>query len=457
MKSARARDPRLRAGAIHTMLGKHGGMLSVCVRRGWETATISLRSIRCQREIASILGDLAGMDAVSITHGSTVAASRRFRVPIVRFAHALARFAAAGAGTPHSEAARRIFDAMAAHPEIVGEPGASARRCRAQRASRSLPRRARRILCGGLAGRFRTRCVRARGQAAAGDSRSRDFAVTEALFQLGILNTGGLEQMAPFHSARCAIMRHDRGAHDVDDGALVRACREIIAARAPCSKPSRRRLVSRSRMRPRGTGRPPRRAHPKGDSVGLPRRPAARSARARRDFDGHRTVRERGSFVSNRCPPSRDHRIRRNDKAHAPLRSGSRITGASTAGTHHCKNNNLSASSSRRRGRDRRPHRVVGPGVRSGQSTSSVVCSAIAPAPCSNTRSPFLRIVRGMASMSVSPSTSAANTPKETLPSFEMSAWETLLLRRCTERNSIHERSDGDQIEVPIAVHIVFR
>jgi L-asparaginase II len=36
-------------------------------------------------------------------------------------------------------------------------------------------------------------------KSASGDSRGRDFAVTEALFQLGLLDDAGLERLGRFH------------------------------------------------------------------------------------------------------------------------------------------------------------------------------------------------------------------------------------------------------------------
>jgi L-asparaginase II len=88
---------------------------------------------------------------------------------------------------------------MTSHPEIVGGTG---------RFCTELPRAAQRPLLAkaGAEGFYVVawredsgRGVALVAKSAAGDSRSRDFAVTEALYQLGILDRAGLEKMAPFH------------------------------------------------------------------------------------------------------------------------------------------------------------------------------------------------------------------------------------------------------------------
>jgi L-asparaginase II len=186
--------------AIHNNCsGKHGGMLSVCVRRGWDPATYLSPEHPLQREIAGILCEFTGMDAGALTYGVDGCGVPTFRVPMVRFAHGLARYARGSDDVPHAVAARRLFDAMTAHPEIVGGTG---------RFCTELPRAARRPLLAkaGAEGFYAVawredsgRGVALVAKSAAGDSRSRDFAVTEALYQLGVLDRAGLEKMAPFH------------------------------------------------------------------------------------------------------------------------------------------------------------------------------------------------------------------------------------------------------------------
>lgn len=189
-----------KASAIHNNCsGKHGGMLSVCVRRAWDTATYLSPEHPLQREIAGILCEFTGVNAAELTHGVDGCGVPTFRVPMVRYAHGLARYAHASEDLPHASAARRLFEAMTSHPEIVGGTG---------RFCTELPRAAQRPLLAkaGAEGFYVVawredsgRGVALVAKSAAGDSRSRDFAVTEALYQLGILDRAGLEKMAPFH------------------------------------------------------------------------------------------------------------------------------------------------------------------------------------------------------------------------------------------------------------------
>ncbi len=187
--------------------GKHGGMLSTCVHEGWDTASYLAPEHPLQRRIAGTLAELADLEASAIPFGVDGCGVPTFRAPIVAFARALARFAGAGAGrtthpsmAPHSGASARLFDAMTVHPELVGGTG---RFCTA------LPRAAGRPLLAkaGAEGFYAVawreeggRGVALAAKAAAGDSRSRDFAVTEALYQMGVLDRAALERMAPFHS-----------------------------------------------------------------------------------------------------------------------------------------------------------------------------------------------------------------------------------------------------------------
>jgi L-asparaginase II len=181
--------------------GKHAGMLAACAHRGWDVAGYWKPDHPLQREILAALGELADVDPDTIEHGVDGCGVPAFRMPAVRFAHALARFAATnGAARRHAGAAARLFAAMTAHPELVGGSG---------RFCTELPRAARRPLLAkaGAEGFYAVawreepgRGVALAAKAAAGDSRSRDFAVTEALRQLGILDADGVERLAPFHS-----------------------------------------------------------------------------------------------------------------------------------------------------------------------------------------------------------------------------------------------------------------
>jgi L-asparaginase II len=158
--------------------------------------------------IARLLAELADLNAENIPYGIDGCGVPTFRVPMAAFARALARFAGCGAGraahpamAAHRGACTRIFDAMTSHPELVGGTG---RFCTELSRAAGRPLLAKAGAEGFYAAAWRD--DRGRGnalaaKAASGDSRSRDFAVTEALYQCGVLDRGGLEKLASFHAA----------------------------------------------------------------------------------------------------------------------------------------------------------------------------------------------------------------------------------------------------------------
>ena len=180
--------------------GKHAGMLAACARSGWEPATYWQPDHPLQKRIVGILGALSDVDPDTITHGVDGCGLPTFRLPVERFALALARFAAAsGPAAPHRAAVHRLFDAMHDHPEVVGGTG---------RFCTEVPRAVNRPVIAkggaegfyGVAWREGDRGVALAAKAAGGDERGRDFAVAEALRQLGLLDGSGLERLSPFHS-----------------------------------------------------------------------------------------------------------------------------------------------------------------------------------------------------------------------------------------------------------------
>jgi L-asparaginase II len=188
--------------AVHNNCsGKHAGMLACCVRRGWETSRYWDPEHPLQREIVSTLASLSDSDPPAIAYGVDGCGVPAFRLPVFRFALALARCASTnGAAGPHAEPAARVLAAMRAHPELVGGSG---------RFCTELPRAATRPLVAkaGAEGYYAVawnedsgRGVALAVKSAGGDSRSRDFVVTEALHQLGLLGAAGLRRLAPFHS-----------------------------------------------------------------------------------------------------------------------------------------------------------------------------------------------------------------------------------------------------------------
>ena len=180
--------------------GKHAGMLAACVAHGWDPTTYERPEHPLQREIARLLGEFSDTDPTTIDHATDGCGVPAFRLPVVRFAHALARFMAArGPVERHRDACERLAGAMIAHPDLVAGTG---------RFCTELARAANRpVLAKGGAEGFYAIAWRGAGgrgfalaaKAAAGDARSRECAVTEAARQFGLVDAVGLARLARFH------------------------------------------------------------------------------------------------------------------------------------------------------------------------------------------------------------------------------------------------------------------
>lgn len=100
---------------FHNCSGKHAGMLALCRARDWETHGYRLPDHPVQqhaRDAHAEAADVAAAELRTATDGCGVVT---FALPLERMAYAYARFEQ----LPH---ARRIADAMRAHPELVGGP-----------------------------------------------------------------------------------------------------------------------------------------------------------------------------------------------------------------------------------------------------------------------------------------------------------------------------------------------
>jgi L-asparaginase II len=181
--------------------GKHAGMLATCAHRGWDLASYQRADHPLQREIATALATLAGLEE-PLEHAVDGCGVPTFRIPLVRFGIALARFVSGrGPGGAHHQAACRLFDAMHQHPDMISGKGGFCTEV-AQAANRPI------LAKGGAEGMYGVawredagRGVALVAKDAAGESRGRDFAVVEAMRQLGLLDARGLERMSSFHSA----------------------------------------------------------------------------------------------------------------------------------------------------------------------------------------------------------------------------------------------------------------
>lgn len=187
--------------AIHSdCSGKHSGMIATCVHRGWPVDGYWRGDHPLQQEIRAGLAGLAGTELPPFAVDGCGVPT--FYLPIRAFALALARFAS-GAGPAAADAphVRRLFDAMVAHADMVA---GTDRICTELVAAARVPLLAK----GGAEGVYGAAWRDAEGRgvalvvkAAAGDSRSRDFATVEALRQLGVLDDAGVARLARFHRA----------------------------------------------------------------------------------------------------------------------------------------------------------------------------------------------------------------------------------------------------------------
>ncbi len=179
--------------------GKHAGMIATCVHRGWPVDTYWQPNHPLQTEIRRTLGTLAGVTPEAVPIAIDGCGVPTFHLSLREFARAGARFVA-GTGPARALAAstHRLGEAMRSHPESVAGSG---------RFCTMLMRAAPRPLLGkggaeGLylaAWREEERGVALVAKAAAGDSRSVNFAVAEALHQLRVLDDEALVELAEHH------------------------------------------------------------------------------------------------------------------------------------------------------------------------------------------------------------------------------------------------------------------
>jgi L-asparaginase II len=105
--------------------GKHTGFLTVC--RHWNVTTegYERHDHPLQRAVAQTLAELASISP-DMPWGVDGCAAPNFLLPVAAFARALAKLAdPRGLSAPRAGAARRIVQAMIAHPELVAGTGRS--------------------------------------------------------------------------------------------------------------------------------------------------------------------------------------------------------------------------------------------------------------------------------------------------------------------------------------------
>ena len=189
-------------GRIHNNCsGKHAGMIAACAHRGEDVPTYWRADHPLQRDIRAALAGLGDVPEADIRYAVDGCGVPAWHLPLVAVARAGARVASRrGAAGGWAKAAGRIFEAMAAHPEMVAGTG---------RFDTVLGEATGRTLLtkGGAEG-FQLvawreadgRGVAMAAKAAAGDPRGGNFAVVETLRRLGVLDADAVAKLARFHA-----------------------------------------------------------------------------------------------------------------------------------------------------------------------------------------------------------------------------------------------------------------
>lgn len=102
--------------------GKHAGMIATATHMGEDVATYHLPEHPVQQRILDVIEDIAGYPKEKIALGTDGCGVPVHRLPLANCAWAFAKLAQPEAIANHDrrEAARRVVEAMVAHPEMVG-------------------------------------------------------------------------------------------------------------------------------------------------------------------------------------------------------------------------------------------------------------------------------------------------------------------------------------------------
>ena len=104
--------------------GKHAGILAACVHAGWDPADYNAPDHPAQRRIRALVAEVCGVPEESIVVGVDGCSVPVFGLPLSAMARAYARLAdPSDLPLPLAAAARRIFGAMTAHPEMIAGTG----------------------------------------------------------------------------------------------------------------------------------------------------------------------------------------------------------------------------------------------------------------------------------------------------------------------------------------------
>jgi L-asparaginase II len=100
---------------FHNCSGKHAGMLALCRARGWPLQDYRLPEHPVQLQARAAHAEAADADEQELPTGTDGCGVVTFALPLERMAYAYARL-------ERLPEARRVADAMRAHPDLVGGP-----------------------------------------------------------------------------------------------------------------------------------------------------------------------------------------------------------------------------------------------------------------------------------------------------------------------------------------------
>ena len=103
----------------HNCSGKHSGMLSYCRHCGHDIATYLDVGHPLQRAIRRSVAHFTGTADADLVAGTDGCSAPNYALPLAGLAQAFARLTSAAEDSEYGDAPQRVFDAMAAHPELV--------------------------------------------------------------------------------------------------------------------------------------------------------------------------------------------------------------------------------------------------------------------------------------------------------------------------------------------------
>jgi L-asparaginase II len=109
----------------HNCSGKHAGMLACCALHGWRRDDYLDPAHPLQQAIRTAVAEYAGVPSGDLVMGIDGCSAPNYALPLAALARAFARLAGGDGGGPWDGSAKRLRDAMTAHPAMVSGEGRS--------------------------------------------------------------------------------------------------------------------------------------------------------------------------------------------------------------------------------------------------------------------------------------------------------------------------------------------